>query len=264
MLSEGALYEASEGIATITFNRPEVRNALDAATSHLVDRLLDRAEADADIGVIVLTGAGDRAFCSGMDLKEAAEIGPGRGLVPGKGFGGITERRFAKPVIAAVNGAAVAGGFEIALACDIVIAADHAVFGLPEVKRGMFAFAGGVQRLARRLPRSTAMTMILSGDPLPAGRLYDLGLVSQVVPGADLVAAARDAARAITANSWQAVRNARQLFDLAVDMPLDQAMRTGNAIGFASFSNPDTAEGIGAYASGRAAGFSNGTQSKKV
>ena len=254
-MSEGARYDAADGIATITIDRPHVRNAVDAATSRLIDSLLDTAEADDRVGVIVVTGAGDRAFCSGMDLKEAALAGPGHGLLPGRGFAGITERRFRKPVIAAVNGAAVAGGFEIALACDIIIADDHAVFGLPEVKRGLFAFAGGVQRLARRLPRSTAMTMILSGDPLPARRLYELGLISQVVPAAELAEAARAAARAINANSPPAVRNAKMLFDLSIDMPLDQAMRVGNEIGFASFADPDAAEGVGAYAEGRAARF---------
>lgn len=254
-MSDGALYDCSEAIATITINRPQVRNAVDAATSRLMDSMIDQAEADPAVGVIIVTGAGDRAFCSGMDLKEAARTGPGHGLLPGRGFAGITERRFRKPVIAAVNGAAVAGGFEIVLACDIVVAAEGAVFGLPEVKRGMFAFAGGVQRLARRLPRSTAMTMILSGDPLPARRLYELGVVSEVVPADELMAAARAAAGAINANSWPAVRNAKTLFEMAVDMPLEQAMRVGNEIGFASFANLDTAEGIGAYAEGRSAAF---------
>lgn len=254
-MGEAALYDCSEGIATVTINRPQVRNAIDAATSRLIDSMLDRAENDPGVGVIIVTGAGDRAFCSGMDLKEAAAAGPGHGLLPGRGFAGITERRFRKPVIAAVNGTAVAGGFEIALACDIIVAVEEALFGLPEVKRGMFAFAGGVQRLARRLPRSVAMTIILSGDPVPARRLYELGVVSQVVPAGELVGAARAAANAINVNSGPAVRNAKMLFDLAVDMPLDQAMRVGNEIGFMSFTNPDTAEGIGAYAEGRHAAF---------
>lgn len=254
-MGEGALYDCSEGLATVTINRPQVRNAIDAATAQLIDSMLDRAESDPAVGVIMITAAGDRAFCSGMDLKEAAAIGPGHGLLPGRGFAGITERRFRKPIIAAVNGAAVAGGFEIALACDIIVSVEEALFGLPEVKRGMFAFAGGVQRLARRLPRSTAMSMILSGDPLPARRLYELGVLSQIVPACELMNAVRAAANAINANSWLAVRNAKMLFDLAVDMPLDQAMRVGNEIGSASLANPDTAEGIAAYAEGRAAAF---------
>src|SRR3546814_17035787 len=116
-----------------------------------------------------------------MDLKEAARTGPGHGLLPGRGFAGLTEGSRSKPVIAAVNGAAVAGGFEIALACDIIVAADHAVFGLPEVKRGMFAFAGGVRRLARLVPRHTAMKGILKGGPLPAARIPARGGVAPLV-----------------------------------------------------------------------------------
>src|SRR3546814_7295600 len=106
-MTGGAHYESSDGIATITMDRPEVRNALDAATSRLIDEMLSRAEADADVGVIIVTGAGDKAFCSGMDLKEAARTGPGHGLLPGRGFAGLTEGSRSKPVIAAVNGAAV-------------------------------------------------------------------------------------------------------------------------------------------------------------
>ncbi|API60310.1 enoyl-CoA hydratase [Tardibacter chloracetimidivorans] len=254
-MTGGAHYESSDGIATITMDRPEVRNALDAATSRLIDEMLSRAEADADVGVIIVTGAGDKAFCSGMDLKEAARTGPGHGLLPGRGFAGLTEGSRSKPVIAAVNGAAVAGGFEIALACDIIVAADHAVFGLPEVKRGMFAFAGGVQRLAHLVPRSTAMTVILTGDPLPAARLHELGVISALVGLDQLMPTARKIAQTINANSRPAISGARRLFQLSADLPLDEALRVGREIDFASFSDPDTAEGIAAYAEGRAAAF---------
>src|SRR3546814_12013358 len=108
--------------------------------------MLSRAEADADVGVIIVTGAGDKAFCSGMDLKEAARTGPGHGLLPGRGFAGLTEASRSKPVIAAVNGAAVAGGFEIALACAIIVAAEQAAFGLPGVTRGLLGFVAGATR----------------------------------------------------------------------------------------------------------------------
>src|SRR3546814_17791564 len=115
---------------------------------------------------------------SGMDRKEAGRTGPGNGLLRGRGIAGMSEGSRSKAVIAAVNEAAVAGGFEIALACDIIVAADHAVFGLPEVKRGMFAFAGGVQRLARLVPRPTAMTVIMTGVPLPAAGRHELCVIS--------------------------------------------------------------------------------------
>ncbi len=245
------------GIATITINRPERRNALDARTSHLISAFIDRAEGDADVGVIILTAMGDLAFCSGMDLKEAAAIGAGQGLVPGKGFAGVTERRFNKPVIAAVNGAAVAGGFEIALGCDIIIAAEQAIFGLPEVKRGMYAFAGGVQRLAQRLPRSLAMSIILTGDPVSAQRLYDIGVISELTPTGAALPRAQELAQVIMANSHAALRGAKQLFDMSIDLPIEQAMRVGNAIGFVALKNDDTREGIGAYVDKRDAGFAS-------
>ncbi|RYY33067.1 MAG: enoyl-CoA hydratase, partial [Sphingomonadales bacterium] len=186
MSQAGLQVERQGGLLILTIDRDARRNALDSATSAALDAAIASGEADDQISVIILTGAGERAFCSGMDLKEAAEIGAGGGLLA-NGFGGITQRRRTKPLIAAVNGAAIAGGFEIALACDIVVAADHAMFGLSEVKRGMFAFAGGIQRLARTVPRQTALALILTAEPLPAVRLYELGLVSEVVPGSDVL-----------------------------------------------------------------------------
>ena len=129
----GILLRRAGETLIITINRPERANAVDAATSLAVDAAVREAETDASIGAIILTGAGLRAFCSGMDMKEAAEKGPGLGLIPGRGFCGITERHVEKPLIAAVNGAAFAGGFELALACDAVIASEAAEFALPEV-----------------------------------------------------------------------------------------------------------------------------------
>ena len=147
------MIERRETPLILTIDRDERRNALDSVTSAALDAAMNDGERDADVAVIILTAIGERAFCSGVDMKEAATIGPRSGLIPGRGFGGITERRRTKPLIAAINGAAVAGGFEIALACDIVIAVDHAIFALAEVPRGIFAFAGGIQRLARMVPR---------------------------------------------------------------------------------------------------------------
>ena len=252
-VGESLIVERIGAVTLLTINRPHRSNALDAATSAAIDNAIEAAETDAAVGAVIITGTGDRAFCSGMDMKEAAAIGIGHGLVPGRGFAGITERRRAKPLIAAVNGAAVAGGFEIALACDIVVAADHALFGLSEVKRGLFAYAGGIQRLARQVPRATALAMILTGELVAAARLYDLGVVSEVVPGERLRDRALELAQAILANNWEAVRNGKLLHDMAADMPVDQALRFGAAFGNATLASAEGKEGVAAFADRRAA-----------
>jgi enoyl-CoA hydratase/carnithine racemase len=252
------LVERDGPVLVVAFNRPEVANAADAETARLMDEALSAAEADREIGAIIITGAGNRVFCSGMDLKEAAAKGVGLGLIPERGFCGITERSFKKPVIAAVNGAAVAGGFEIALACDVVIASEHAVFGLPEVKRGLAAYAGGVQRLARQLPRSAAMEIILSGEAIPAHRLHALGIVSRIVPAQELRAAALGFAQAILANSWHALAWSKALYSASVDVSLAEGFARGRALAAAGLGGGDSEEGVRAFAGHRAAEFKNG------
>ena len=251
----GLKVERRGAILLLTINRPERRNALDAATSRAIDHWIGVAEEDSAIGATILTGAGDRAFCAGMDMKEAAGIGAGHGLIPGRGFAGITERSRKKPLIAAVNGFAVAGGLEISLACDIVFAAEHAMFGLSEVKRGLFAFAGGIQRLARQVPRSVGMSMILTGEPVTAQRMYELGVVSEVMPLDALLPRTIAMTEAMLENSWDAIRNAKLLYDLVADMPIDQALRAGNAFGMATLQSGSSREGVQAFAERRAADF---------
>ena len=246
--NDGLIVERAGSVLFLTINRPHCRNAIDAATSLAIDQQIDLAETDPTIGAVILTGTGDIAFCSGMDLKEAARIGAGHGLIPGRGFAGITERQRTKPLIAAINGIAVAGGFEIALAADMIIAADHARFGLSEVKRGLFAFAGGIQRLARQIPRSAAMSMILNGEPVSAARLFELGVVSEVVPAAQLRARTLDFAQAMLANSWEAICNGKLLYDIAVDLPIVQALRVGQAMGQPTLDSADSRAGITAFA----------------
>ncbi|MFC6437123.1 enoyl-CoA hydratase-related protein [Novosphingobium resinovorum] len=171
----GLIVERRGAVCLLTIDREDARNALDAATSHAMDEAISAAEADPAVGAMIVTGAGNRAFCAGMDLKEAERIGAGHGLIPGRGFGGITERRRSKPLIAAINGTAVAGGFEIMMACDMVFAAEHALMGVSEVKRGLFAFAGGIQRLAAQVPRATALAMIMTGELLPGAAALRTG-----------------------------------------------------------------------------------------
>ncbi|TXH03370.1 MAG: enoyl-CoA hydratase [Rhodocyclaceae bacterium] len=254
----GLIVERHGAVCQLTIDRPHARNTLDAATSQALDQAITEAEADTTIGAIVLTGTGDRAFCSGMDLKEAERIGAGHGLIPGRGFGGITERKRTKPLIAAVNGTAVAGGLEIVLACDMVFAADHALMGLSEVKRGLFAFAGGIQRLALQVPRATALALIMTGEPLPARRFYELGLVTEIVTSDQLLERTLSVTQAMLENSWQAIRNGRDLYEMATGMDIAQALAVGNAWGRATLNHADSREGIAAFAQNRPASFPQG------
>ncbi|WP_353204852.1 enoyl-CoA hydratase-related protein [Sphingomonas sp.] len=248
MANVGLMIERRESLLILTIDRDQRRNALDSVTSAALDVAMDDGERDADVAVIILTATGERAFCSGMDMKEAAATGPGSGLIPGRGFGGITERRRTKPLIAAINGAAVAGGFEIALACDIVIAADHAIFALAEVKRGMFAFAGGIQRLARMVPRQTALALILTGEPITAARMFELGLVSEIVPYADLRERVIAIGAMIAGYPQAAVRSAKLLHDLAADAAIEDSLRFGRAWGEATLGSEAVRAGITAFA----------------
>ena len=253
MIETGLNIERRGALLILTIDRESRRNALDSATSAALDAAIEKGEQDPDVAVIILTSTGDRAFCSGMDMKEAATIGPGCGLIPGRGFGGITERRRSKPLIAAINGAAVAGGFEIALACDIVIAADHSIFALAEVKRGMFAFAGGIQRLARMVPRQTALALLLTGEPISATRMFELGLVSEVVAQSDLKDRAIAVGDLIASYSQEGVRNAKLLHDLAADAAIDDSLRFGRAWGEATLGSDAIRQEIVAFAaSGKA------------
>lgn len=252
MAEQGVRIEDRNGVRIITIDRERRSNALDVAASEAIDQAVDAAERDPAIRVVLLTAAGERSFCAGMDLKEAAERGPGHGLVPGRGFAGITERRRTKPLIVAANGAVVAGGFELALAADIVIAADHAIFGLAEVKRGLFAFAGGVQRLARSVPRATALHIVLTGEPIGAARALELGLISEVVPRDGLMPRAIELAETIAGFDRDTVRRALALHDFAADAPINESLSFGRAYGEETLGGLATQEGIRAYAEGRA------------
>jgi enoyl-CoA hydratase len=203
------LVEQRDAVTVVTISRPEVRNALDAETMAGIGEALMAAEQDGDVRAVVLTGAGDRAFCAGMDLRAFAAGGP---TVDESrpGLEVFTERVFPKPIIAAVNGAAVAGGFELMLACDLAVAADHARFGLPEVKRGLVA-AGGGTNLPRRIPLALAMELALTGETVDAARARQLGLVNRVVPGAEVLTEALALAATIARNGPMALRVTKEL-----------------------------------------------------
>src|SRR5690349_10482265 len=174
-------FEKRNSVAILTLNRPEARNAISPEVSQAMAQHLDEIEADPALRIVVITGRGE-VFSAGADLKVVAQ-GRANDIARGKGgFAGIVSRDFPKPVIGAVNGPALAGGFEIVLSCDLVVAADTARFGIPEVKRGLMAAAGGLIRLPKRVPLAIALELAMTGDPIDAERALQLGLVNAVVP----------------------------------------------------------------------------------
>lgn len=182
----------------ITINRPEARNAVNAAVATRLSAALDELEATPELRVGVLTGAGG-TFSAGMDIKAALQ---GESPVVGdRGLGGLTEAELTKPLIAAVEGFALGGGFELALACDLIVAAEGARFGLPEVKRGLIAAAGGVVRLPQRIPHHLAMEVLLTGEPIDGARAGALGIANRVVPNGETVATALQLAEQIALNA---------------------------------------------------------------
>ncbi|MCY4037434.1 MAG: crotonase/enoyl-CoA hydratase family protein [bacterium] len=203
------LYEAEGRVAVITLNRPEARNAMSPELSAALGEAFDRFEADDDLWVAILAGNG-KIFCAGADLKALSE-GRAAGIITAEeGFGRFARRPRDKPVIAAVDRPAVAGGFELVLACDLVVASTEAAFGLPEVKRSLVASEGGVTRLPRRIPTNVAMELALIGDTIDARRAYDLGLVNVICEPGEAVAEAKKLAERIAANAPLAVRAIRR------------------------------------------------------
>jgi len=248
-------YEIVDRIATITLDRPAQRNAIDAAMTAALRAATDRFEADDDALVAILTGSGDRAFCAGMDLKAFA-AGEGPAILEGAGgFAGFTHARRTKPVIAAVNGAALAGGCELVLSCDLVVAAEHAVFGLPEVKRGLFATSGGALRLPRLIPRARALELLLTGDAVDARTALELGLINSVVPLPQLPGAARDLALRICANAPLAVRETLAPARAVFALPEEQLQARNDAAWARISASEDAREGPQAFAQKRPAAW---------
>jgi enoyl-CoA hydratase/carnithine racemase len=246
-------YDKRGHVAWITFNRPEVMNALHPPCHDELDRIWNDFAADRDSWVAILTGAGDRAFSAGNDLKWTAQQGGKIPAMPRSGFAGIVSRfDLTKPVIAAVNGFALGGGFEIALACDIVIAADHARFGLPEPKVGLMAAAGGVQRLVRHIPLKVAMGLMLTAEHITAERALALGLVNEVVPGAELLRVAERWAERIMECSPLSIRATKQAAMDSLDVPLPESIAmTRYPAAVDLFRSEDAIEGPRAFAEKR-------------
>ena len=207
-MSQTVKVERDGHVLVITICRPEMRNAIDRATSEAIAQAMDELDTDNDLTIGILTGAGAH-FCSGMDLK--AFLRGERVELPGRGLAGIIETPPRKPVIAAVEGYALAGGFEIALACDLMVAAENAQFGLPEVKRGLMAGSGGLMRLPQRIPRQIAMQYALTGDMMTAVEARQWGLVNQLTPPGDALSVAKGLAHQIAANAPLAVQISKQV-----------------------------------------------------
>ena len=243
-------YEKRSHIAYVTIDRPEVLNALHPPANEELARVWDDFAADDDAWVAILTGAGERAFSAGNDLKWTAEHGMPR--MPHGGFGGIVFRwDVVKPLIAAVNGFALGGGLELALACDIIVAAEHATLGLPEPRVGLMAAAGGVHRLPRQLPLKIAMGMMLTGKPISAADAARFGLVNQVVPGRELLAAAESWAAAIVECSPLSVQATKQAALGGLGRPLTEAIGADYPMVQRLFSSTDAVEGPRAFAEKR-------------
>jgi enoyl-CoA hydratase/carnithine racemase len=238
-------------VEILTINRPEARNAINGDVTAAMASALDELAEDDDCWVVVLTGSGDKSFSAGMDLKAFAS-GQGAGIIDEQGFASITRRWFPKPMIAAVNGACLAGGCEIMLSCDLVVAAGHATFGIPEAKRGLIAGAGGLIRLPRRIPRAVALELALTGDAIDAARAYQVGLVNKVVPAERLMDEALALAEQIASNAPLAVRASKRVMLQSADMTEIEAWALNNGSFSEIFTSSDAMEGAVAFAEKRA------------
>jgi enoyl-CoA hydratase len=248
-MAEAVLTEVDGGVAVITINRPEARNAINGEVARGIAAAIEKFDDDSAVRVLILTGAGG-TFSAGMDLK--AFLAGETPAVPERGFAGIVERPPAKPVIAAVEGYALAGGFEIVLSCDLIVAAETAKFGLPEVRRGLAAGAGGLLRLPRRVPYHLAMEIALTGEHFPAARLHDAGLVSRLVGTGEALAAARELAGVVALGAPLSLAISKKIIVESADWPSNEAFaRQGEMIGRV-FTSADAMEGAAAFAEKRA------------
>ncbi len=247
-MSEELLTEVRDGVLIVTINRPEAKNAMNAAAAQGIADAMDRLDADDDLRVAILTGAGG-TFCSGMDLKGF--LRGERPSVEGRGFGGITEKGPAKPLIAAVEGYALAGGLELMISCDLIVAHRDAKFGIPEAKRGLAAAAGGLVKLPQMIPPKIAMELALTGNFIDAARAYDLGLINHVTSGSALDAAL-ELASAITANGPVAVRVSKQVINESPGWSMEERWAKQAELMPQVFMSEDAREGSLAFAEKRA------------
>lgn len=249
-MSDSVLLDVRDGIAVVTLNRPQVRNAIDRPTAVAVAATLDEIDERADIAVAIITGAGS-TFCAGMDLK-AFSATKEKPIDDVRGAFGIVRKPPEKPIVAAIEGSALGGGLEIALACDLIVAGESSRLGLPEVKRGLVAAAGGVLRLPQRIPQGVALELILTGEPLTAEQGLTWGLVNRVAPDGAAVEVARELAASIAANAPLAVRAAKRIVRESADWPANEAFDRQTPHTDAVRASADAAEGARAFVEKRA------------
>lgn len=246
-MTEEVLTEVDDGVLIVTINRPEAKNAMTKAAAEGIAAAMDRLDAEDDLRVAILTGAGG-TFCSGMDLKGFL-----RGespIVEGRGFGGVVQAPPKKPLIAAVEGYALAGGLELMIACDLVVANTGAKFGIPEAKRGLVAAAGGVMMLPDQIPERVAMELALTGDFIGADRAYELGMINRVTDGSALEGAKELAAK-IAENGPLAVRVSKQIIRESRGWPMGERYKRQAELIAPVFVSEDAREGAAAFAEKR-------------
>lgn len=249
MAYENLLVEVSERIATITFNRPKALNALNPQTVRELGAALEEVSNREDAGVVLLTGAGEKAFVAGADIS----VMKGFTTLEALDFALLGQRVLSflesmpQPVIGVINGFALGGGCEVAMACDMLIAADTARFGQPEVNLGIIPGYGGTQRLPRLVGRNLAKELVLTGEMITAQRAYEIGLVNRVVPAADLMPVARETAKKILSRGPVAVRTAKMAMNRGLDLDLGNACALEASLFAAGFSTADRAEGLAAF-----------------
>lgn len=254
---ENLLLDVADRIATVTFNRPKVLNALTPALMRELDDLMAGLSSRDDVGVVILTGAGEKAFVAGADIAAFRELTPLQALDFALHGQGVLARieSLPQPVIGAINGYALGGGCELAMACDLLIAADTARFGQPEVNLGIIPGYGGTQRLPRLAGRNVAKELVLTGEMITARRAYEIGLVNRVVPAPDLMEAARETARKILEKAPVAVRTAKMAINRGLDLDLANAGALEATLFAATFGTHDRAEGIAAFLGKRKPAF---------
>lgn len=255
--NDAVTVETRGNVMLVTINRPEARNAVNRFVHEGVGDALAAADQDPEIRCVIVTGAGDKSFCAGADLvalSRGESLAPDDKTKQAWGFAGIVSHAISKPVIACVNGTALCGGLEITLACDLAVAVDSALFGLPEPKRGLFAAAGGVFRLPEQLPKKIAMEMILTGEPISAQRALELGLVNAVAPREGLLEAAFALADRIAVNAPLSVQASKRMAQGIVDGKVareESAWAQNRKETMVVFTSEDSREGPKAFAEKR-------------